>query len=96
MNDQRQVIFSQRTSILKKSNINEMIDTFFEEVSQKFLMLKNDYKTSGDKKFLTKIKVFIGNVINDEQLIILADKDEKGFLSGMKKYITKKELRKLN
>ena len=50
MNDQRHVIFSQRTSILKKSNINEMIDTFFEEVLKKFLMLKNDYKTSGDKK----------------------------------------------
>ncbi len=96
MNDQRQVIFSQRTSILKKSNINEMIDTFFEEVSQKFLMLKNDYKTSGDKKkFLTKIKVFIGNVINDEQLIILADKDEKGFLSGMKKIYNEKRTEKI-
>ena len=40
MNDQRQVIFSQRTSILKKSNINEMIDTFFEEVSQKIFDVK--------------------------------------------------------
>ena len=47
------------------------------------------------KKFLTKIKVFIGNVINDEQLIILADKDEKGFLSGMKKIYNEKRTEKI-
>ena len=40
MNDQRQVIFSQRLNILKQSNIKKMIDDFFEELSQKLLKIK--------------------------------------------------------
>ena len=32
MNDQRQVIFSQRLKILKEQNINEILDDFLEEV----------------------------------------------------------------
>ena len=32
MNDQRQVIFSQRLKILKEQNINEILDDFLDEV----------------------------------------------------------------
>ena len=36
MNDQRQVIFSQRLKILKENNINEILNDFFDEVIDKF------------------------------------------------------------
>ena len=50
MNDQRQVIFSQRLNILKQSDIKKMIDDFLEELSQKLLKIKVDFKTSNDEK----------------------------------------------
>ena len=72
MNDQRQVIFSQRLNILKQSNIKKMIDDFLEELSQKLLKIKVDFKTSNDEKlFLAGIKNFTGNSINDLDLIKL-------------------------
>ena len=70
MNDQRQVIFSQRLNILKQSNIKKMIDDFFEELSQKLIKIKVDFKTSNDEKlFLAGIKIFTGNSIGDLDLI---------------------------
>ena len=40
MNDQRQVIFSQRLNILKKVEIGEMIDNFLEELFLNLLVLR--------------------------------------------------------
>ena len=34
MNDQRQVIFSQRLNILKESSIGEILKVFFEEIAK--------------------------------------------------------------
>ena len=50
MNDQRQVIFSQRLNILKQLDIHEMLKDFLNELSQKMLKIKNDFKTSNDQK----------------------------------------------
>ena len=70
MNDQRQVIFSQRLNILKQTNINDMLTDFLNEISQKMLKIKIDYKTSNDEKlYLAGIKNFTGNAVNDEQLL---------------------------
>ena len=73
MNDQRQVIFSQRLNILKKVEIGEMIDNFLEELFPKFIKIKKDYNTSNDKKtYISSMKNFTGNAINDEKLLKLA------------------------
>ena len=59
MNDQRQVIFSQRLNILKRNNIYEMLKDFLNELSQKLLKIKIDFKTSNDEKlFLAELKIY--------------------------------------
>ena len=52
MNDQRQVVFSQRLNILKQTNISEMLNDFLNELSQKLLKIKIDFKTSWMKKYI--------------------------------------------
>ena len=81
MNDQRQVIFSQRLNILKQSDIQVMLKDFLNELSQKILKIKIDFKTSNDKKtFLAGLKNFTGNIVNDEDLIRYGNLGDKEFL----------------
>ena len=72
MNDQRQVVFSQRLNILKQTNISEMLNDFLNELSQKLLKIKIDFKTSMDEKiYLAGVKNFTGSAISDKNLIKL-------------------------
>ena len=71
MNDQRQVIFSQRLKILKEDNISE-IQKDFEEVVKDLLISANNYKKSNDEKYITEIKNVTGNSITDKELLNLA------------------------
>ena len=81
MNDQRQVIFSQRLNILKQSNIHEMLKDFLDELSQKLLKIKIDFKTSNDEKlFLAGIKNLTGNAIDDEDLLKYGNLKDEEFL----------------
>ena len=93
MNDQRQVIFYQRLNILKKSNIEELLNDFLEELLKKIIKFKADYKTSNDKNFyLTNIKNFTGNAILDEELVELTSKSDADFSNEIKKiYKLKRE-----
>ena len=93
MNDQRQVIFNQRLNILKKSNIEELLNDFLEELLKKIIKFKADYKTSNDKNFyLTNIKNFTGNAILDEELVELTSKSDADFSNEIKKiYKLKRE-----
>ena len=72
MNDQRQVIFSQRLKILKGTNIAETLDSFLDEVIANLIRVKNNFETSHDKiEYLTSIKNLTGNILNDEELLNL-------------------------
>ena len=96
MNDQRQVIFSQRLNILKQSDIKKMIDDFFEELSQKLIKIKVDFKTSNDEKlFLAGIKNFTGNSISDLDLIKFGDLRDKEFLAKILEIFNKKREEKI-
>ena len=80
MNDQRQVIFSQRLKILKSTNISETLKSFLDEVIDDLLKVKKIYQTTNDKNiFLSSIKNISGNVISDEELINLADNNDDQF-----------------
>ena len=68
MNDQRQVIFSQRLKILKEKNITSILNDFFEEILNELKVSVNNYNKSNDEKYLTEIKNITGNSINDEEL----------------------------
>jgi len=70
MNDQRQVIFSQRLKILKEKNIDKILQDFFDEILINLNTVKDNFQKSGDEKiFLTEIKNITGNTINDNELL---------------------------
>ncbi len=97
MNDQRQVIFSQRLNILKKTNIESLLNDFLEEIFLKILKFKSEYRTSKDKKFyLTNIKNFTGNAVSDENLILFASRDNKEFINQIKEVYKIKRDEKIN
>ena len=86
MNDQRQVIFSQRLRILKEDNISSILNDFFDEMLGEIEISKNNYKKSNDEKYLSKIKNLTGNAMSDEQILGLTSKDKNGLYKEMKDY----------
>ena len=92
MNDQRQVIFSQRLKILKENNINEILRDFFDEVLINLNNTRIDYQKSHDEKnFLTEIKGITGNAYNDSQLLECGKLNESEFNEKMKDYYANKK-----
>ena len=94
MNDQRQVIFSQRLKILKNKNISETLDSFLDEVVQDLIKAKNNYEKSNDKTvYLNAMKNISGNILNDNELIELSGKTDDEFIEKLKNlfYSKKKE-----
>ena len=94
MNDQRQVIFSQRLKILKEDNIENILSDFYEEILKNLEQIVNNYKKSNDEKYLTEIKNITGNSIDDDQLKKMILKEKKEFLNDMNKlYVDKQKSR---
>ena len=91
MNDQRQVIFSQRLKILKEDNISGILNDFFEEIIANLDTSKSNYQKSNDEKYLAEIKNITGNALNDSQLIKLMSKESGDFKSEMKDLFLKKQ-----
>ncbi len=84
MNDQRQVIFSQRLKILKEENINKILKDFFDEILNNLLKILDDYKKTNDEKYLTEIRNITGNSLSDDQLSNLALKKSDEFSKSLK------------
>ena len=84
MNDQRQVIFSQRLKILKEKSISIILDDFFEQILNELDNTLENYKKSHDEKFLTEIKNITGSSLNDDQLKELVLKEKKDFTQKMR------------
>jgi preprotein translocase subunit SecA len=92
MNDQRQVIFSQRLKILKENNINEILKDFFDEVLLDLNNTRINYQKSHDEKnFLTEIKGITGNAYNDPQLLECGNLKESEFNKKMKDFYSNKK-----
>jgi preprotein translocase subunit SecA len=84
MNDQRQVIFSQRLKILKEKNINQILKDFFEEILKDLNNSRLNYqKSNNDKIYLNEIKNITGNAVNDTQIIADAKIKEDEFNKKM-------------
>jgi preprotein translocase subunit SecA len=80
MNDQRQVIFSQRLKILKEHNINDILKDFFDEVLINLNIARTSFQKSGDeKKYLTETKNITGNIISDNEILKLGRLKENEF-----------------
>ena len=95
MNDQRQVIFSQRLKVLKEQNINDILNNFFIEILSNLNVARENYQKSGDEKnYLTETKNITGNVINDSELLEFAKLDKHGFNNKIQDiYLNKKRSR---
>ena len=95
MNDQRQVIFSQRLKILKESNINKILSDFFDEILINLNLARKNFQKSGDEKgYLAEIKSITGNVESDNKILEFGKLDENDFnekIQGL--YLEKKNTR---
>ena len=91
MNDQRQVIFSQRLRILKEKNISSILNDFYEEILNDLEVKINDFKKTNDEKFLTEIKNVTGNSINDEDLLKLVSREKDNFKVKMRELFSSKQ-----
>ena len=92
MNDQRQVIFSQRLKILKNKNISEALNSFLNEVVQDLAEVKNNYEKSNDKiAYLNAMKNITGNILNDNELIELTSKTKDEFIKQLKDLFESKQ-----
>ena len=95
MNDQRQVIFSQRLKILKQDNTSEILDDFFEEILNELEMIFNNYKKSNNEKYFTEIKNITGNALSDEKLIKLLSLEKSRFLKDLKDLFMEKQTNRI-
>ena len=92
MNDQRQVIFSQRLKILKEQNIDEILKEFFDEILINLNIARVNFQKSGDEKnYLTDIKNLTGNVISDQELLEFGKLKETEFNKNIRKLFTDKK-----
>jgi len=88
MNDQRKVIFEQRKEILKSININEIINSFLEDLTKNFSDEKTIYTRENKiEAFKTKIKPIIGKTIKDEELTNIIKLKNEDFEAAIKKNI---------
>ena len=93
MNDQRQVIFTQRLKILKEKDINKIFDDFYDEIIKNLLTAADNYKKSNDEKYVTEVKNITGNALNDDQLKKLLSRENVTFFKDMKNLFLKKNSR---
>ena len=96
MNDQRQVIFSQRLRILKEDNISSILSDFFDEILKELEVSLSNFKKSNDEKYLTEIKNITGNAINDEQLSNLATKSKDNLIKELTDLFESKRKSRIN
>ena len=95
MNDQRQVIFSQRLKILKEHDINEILDDFLSEVMKNLNNSLLHYQKSGDETmYLAETKNITGNSLSNDELLEFANLKKEDFNKKIKKvYLNKKNSR---
>ncbi len=92
MNDQRQVIFSQRMKILKEANINEILKDFFDEVLLILNNSRNNYQKSHDEKsYLTEVKNITGNSVSDSKILDYGKLGENKFNEEIKELYSNKK-----
>ena len=92
MNDQRQVIFSQRLKILKEHNINDILKDFFDEVLINLNIARTSFQKSGDeKKYLTETKNITGNILSDDEILKLGGLEESEFNKNLQELYSDKK-----
>ncbi len=85
MNDQRQVIFEQRKKILKTSDMDEIINSFTEDLLRVFSNEREVYvRDNKQDAFITKIKPVVGKTFKDSDFKGISNLKNKEFENMMK------------
>ena len=80
MNDQRQVVFSQRKDVLKNEKIYELTDDFFNEIINSFSVEKKEIQKNPKNKNITmQLKSLLGKNIDEKNLNSLLKSNNKEF-----------------
>ena len=86
MNDQRKVIFEQRKEILKSKNVNEIINSFIDDLIKNFVNEKLIYSRENQlEAFKTKIKPIMGRSFTNDELTNVINLKENEFVNTIKK-----------
>jgi len=86
MNDQRKVIFEQRKEILKSKNVNEIINSFIDDLIKNFVNEKLIYYRENQlEAFKTKIKPIMGRSFTNDELTNVINLKENEFVNTIKK-----------
>ena len=86
MNDQRKVIFVQRKKILESNNVNEIINSFTEDLIQNFLNEKTIYTRENQlDTFKSKIKPIMGRSFKHEEFVNIVNLKDDEFKNIIKK-----------
>ena len=92
MNDQRQVIFSQRLKILKEDSIEVILNDFFDEILKNLNSARLNLQKSGDEKnYLSEVKNITGNSIIDGDLMNYGKLKENEFNNKIKNIYSDKK-----
>ena len=91
MNDQRQVIFSQRLKILQTGEVKDMIYSFMNEINKNIENALENYKNNNNLKlFSNEIKTNFGNAFQQEQVESFAKMSKKTLLENIEKTFEEK------
>ena len=96
MNDQRKVIFEQRKEILKSNNVNEIINSFLEDLCKNLSNEKVIYERENQlDAFKTKIKPIMGRSFEDEELKNIIKLKNEEFENIIKKNLMNLETKEI-
>ena len=85
MNDQRKVIFEQRKKILNSNNVNEIIESFLEDLTDNFLNEKIIYEREDKiEEFKKKIKPIMGKAIKEDEFANILKLKNNEFADAIK------------
>ena len=87
MNDQRKVIFEQRKKILKSKNLDDVVNSFLEDLVKNFSNEKTIYEREDQiSAFKAKIKPVMGRSINEEKMTNIIKLKNNEFENEIKKH----------
>jgi preprotein translocase subunit SecA len=85
MNDQRKVIFEQRMNIIKSKNIDDVIDSFLNDIIQHFINEKTLYEKENKLELLKPlIKPMMGKSAKDEEMADIINLKNQEFENAVK------------
>ena len=90
LNDQRQVIFSQRKDIINSDDIFRYSNNFLDEVISELLKYKDS------KDFETQIRILFGKSFDDSEIMQLTQNDNKIFTGNIEKKFLEKRKERVN